>query len=816
MTYFLSAFFFPIAALAVLFGLGLLVAAAGGNKLRPELVAPVGLGAVVLLGQFTAWAGVGTPANVIIMLALALVGYVLLAHGRGSFWADGGEPRAWGWWIASGLLAGGLVLSTIIFFGRESLSGFLLDTTSVVQMYGGDFALQGSDNFRDIKPSDSGSALNFSYFGLTFYPYGSQVALALLGSITGLSLIWLYTPFMAVMVSLTGFALFRVARLFELSRGWASVAAFVGAAPALVYGNALQGSIKEIVAIPLIVILGLLLMDPLLRSTPRSLAVTGAVCAAATFGAIGVAAFAWLLPLGLLALLAQSKRFGGDWGLGKSLRAIGLASAALIVAMIPMLGGLRDAITLARALSQSTASLAADPGNLLGPIHKAQAFGVWIGNSHRQAPDLQEPTLALLVVVGIAFGCGLLVTVRQRMWSRAAWIAVMVLVWYVLTWRGTIWLDSKLVAISSHMVMVVSIVGAAWLSRTIASLGWATGKPWERYWQRGASYGLGTIIVLAVLASNGAQYLGTGMLPADRYNELDALNSEFAGQGQAFMPDFDENALFVVRDIGGSGPGNAYANPAFVGYRDGTPVGYGRSADLDKIINRGYDQFRLVIQRRSPQRSRPGADFDLVHRGDSYDVFRRNNVTVVEHLPVGNAAATGYPRCVDVRKLANRAKNDSSLKLVAASPGADTFLVGLRNLTFTGPLAGEAPTGAVSGSGSIAFDANVFPGQQLWWLGTVSRSLKVLVDGRQIDTLMYSLGGDGNVSGPVPLPTGQHKITLVRGGASLAPGAYLGSALGGLFLAPAGTAKPAEVDPDRAPEKLCGHQVDWIELVRRK
>lgn len=799
-----------------MFGLGLLVAAAGGNKLRPELIAPVGLGAVVVIGQFSAWAGVGTPVNVIAMLALALIGYALLAYKRGEFWPEGGELRSWIWWVGSGVLAGGIVLATVIFWGHASLSGYLLDTTSVVQMYGGDFALHGSDNFRDIKAHDAGAALNFAYFGLTFYPYGSQVALALLGSITGLSLVWVYTPFMAVLVSLTAFALFRVARLFELSRGWSSLAAFVGAAPALVYANALQGSIKELVAIPLIAMLGLLLLDPLLRSTPRSLAVTGAICSAATFGAIGVAAFAWILPLGLLALLAQNKRFGGDWGYGKTLAGFGIAFAALTAAMIPMLGGLRDAITLARALSQSTASLAADPGNLIGPIHKIQAFGVWIGNSHRQAPDLPLPTYGLiLLMLGLA-ALGLYATVKQRMWTRLAWVIVMVFVWYVLTYRGTIWLDSKLVVISSHMAMIITVVGAAWLSKTLAELNWAKGKSWEHLWQRTATYGIGTIIVLAVLASNGTQYLGTGMLPGDRYKELDALNEEFAGQGQAYMPDFDENALYVVRDIGGTGPGNAYTPAPYSSYSDGVPVGYGHSADTDRIAERAYKNLPLVIQRRGPLRSRPGSDFDLVRSGANYDTFKRNKqVKVVEHIAVGETSAVAIPRCTDVRKLARRAARDDSLKLVAAIPGSETTSFGLNQLSFTGPLAADAPTGAVSGAGTISFDADIAPGQALWWIGTTSRSLEVLVDGESVGTLPFSLGGAGNVSGPVPLPAGQHKITLERGGVSPLPGAYLGSALLGLFLAPADTSKLVEIDPAQAEEKLCGSQVDWIELVER-
>ena len=113
MTYFLSAFFFPVAALAVLFGLGLLVAKAAGNRMRPELVAPAGLGALIVLGQYTAWAGIGTPVNVIMMLALSVAGFVLLARERAGFWPEGGELRSWVWWLVPGVLAGGLAKALV-------------------------------------------------------------------------------------------------------------------------------------------------------------------------------------------------------------------------------------------------------------------------------------------------------------------------------------------------------------------------------------------------------------------------------------------------------------------------------------------------------------------------------------------------------------------------------------------------------------------------------------------------------------------------------------------------------------------------------
>ncbi|MBJ7353310.1 MAG: hypothetical protein JHC98_00660 [Thermoleophilaceae bacterium] len=816
MTYVLSAFVFPIAALAVLFGLGLLVSAAGGNRVRPELIAPLGLGAVIVLGQYTAWAGIGTPLNVILMLALAIAGYALLVRKGAEFWPEGGEVRSWLYWFVPGILAGGFVLATIVFLGKASMAGFLLDTTSSVQMLGGDMALKGSDNFNSIAITDASTAMTKGYFGATSYPFGSQVALALLSTLTGIGTLWIYTPFMGLMVALTAFGLYRIARLLKLEPGWAAIAAFTAAVPAIVYSNALQGAIKEIVFIPLLIVLALLLIDPLLRSTPRSLAVTGAILATGAIGAIGLAALAWIAPLALAALLAQTTWFRGEWDLTQTLKALGISIAALVVALIPKLGGIAGSLTLAKGLSQTNAKLAADPGNLLGPIHKVQAFGVWLGNGHRVAPDLPNQTFAILGVVVAAAALGALALVARRMWTRVAWVSIMIVLWYVLTWRGTMWLDSKLVTIASSMVMVIAIFGAAQLTFDFAGENWPKGKQWKRRWNALPSYAVAAVIVLGVVASAGIQYLGTGMLPTDRYKELETVNTRFAGQGPAFVPDFDENALYVLRDIGAAGPGNVFTNPNFASYRDNTLVGYGHSADIDNIANRAYTESKLVIQRRGPQRSRPGADYDLVLTTGYYDVFRKNDVKVVEHLNLGNRVlANTVPRCEKVKALAAKAKQDDSLKLVAARSAVESTPIGLKQIGFSGPLAATGRLGGITGAGDMQFTADVKPGQKLWWVGNVSRSLEVIVDGKPYGEVPFSLGGDGNVSGPVTLPVGQHTIVLRRGSGRLTPGGRLGSTVSLLTLSSPETSRLVEIDPDKAEQELCGSQSDWIELVQK-
>jgi hypothetical protein len=816
LTFFLSAFFFPVAALIVLFGLGLLTSAIADHRVRPELMAPLGLGALIVLGQFTTWVGIGTPTNVILMVVFAAIGYVLLARKRTAFFPDGGSPREWVWWIAPGVLAGGILLATIIFLGHASLAGFLVDTTSSVQMLGGDWALHGSADFASAGQATAGNALIFNYFSATAYPYGSQLAYALLGSLSGTGLIWLYTPYMALMLALSGFGMFRVARLLDMARGWSALAAFCAAVPALVYAHAVQGAIKEITFIPLLIVFSLLLLDPLLRSKLRSIAVLGAVLATALIGAIGLAALAWIAPLGVAAVIAQTKRFGGDWSLKAAVIALASTIVGFVLLMIPKISDIVTSYHLVTNLSDKNAKLASDPGNLNAPIHKLQAFGVWLGGNHRVPPLFEPETWLLIGFVVLAFVVGLYAIVRARKWAAVAWIVISTVIWYVLTSRGTIWLDSKLVLIASHMVMVIAVLGASQLKwARLGRFDWLKTDRARKLAVGSPAYALAAVILFGVLASDGLQYLATDMMPADRYQELQSIDDQYAGKGPAYMPDFDENALYTVRGIGAVGPGNAFTAAQYVTFRNGVPVGYGHSSDIDKIIGRSYQDFPLVIQRRGPIRSRPGADYDLVRQGDFYDVFKKNDVKVVAHEPAGTHDAVGAPNCKAVKKLAADAEKDPSVKLVAALPTAPLQFIDNLQPQFIGPIGTQARDGGISGAGDVVYTATVKPGQQLWWLGTMTRPMTVYVDGKKIGRFKYALSGHESIAGPVALPPGKHKIVITRGGGRPVPGGRSGAFLYGQYLASGEPSKIKEIQPADAESALCGQQVDWVELIKR-
>ena len=56
------------------------------------------------------------------------------------------------------------------------------------------------------------------------------------------------------------------------------------------------------------------------------------------------------------------------------------------------------------------------------------------------------------------------------------------------------------------------------------------------------------------LASDAMQYHSSNLAPTARYDELASLNARFAGKGPTLFTDFDEYALYELRDLDVGGP----------------------------------------------------------------------------------------------------------------------------------------------------------------------------------------------------------------------------------------------------------------------
>jgi hypothetical protein len=129
----------------------------------------------------------------------------------------------------------------------------------------------------------------------------------------------------------------------------------------------------------------------------------------------------------------------------------------------------------------------------------------------------------------------------------------------------------------------------------------------------------------------------------------------------------------------------------------------------------------------------------------------------------------------------------------------------------------------MQGPGRLSAEFSVAHGGvwNLWLKGQIMRPVHVSVDGRPLGSVAGQLSGNSlnpDVMAPfrVALAAGPHRLSITRGGFSLAPGNGGWAILGGIFLTPDGLAGRDALESVPAADwrSLCGRAYDWIEAVR--
>ncbi len=795
---------FPLLLAVLACGMGLLVERLAGVRLPAALLPALGFGGLIVVSQFTTWPASTTlaPATPWILLGLALLGLALA-------WRDGlaarWRGRGGGWWLAPGaaLAAYVTVSAPVIASGRLTFPGYLLDTTGSVQLMGAERLLHHGREFTSGYPGYGATLV--AYFG-NGYPSGGHTVLGSVGWLSGQDLLWLYAPFQAFELALAALVLTFLARGAGLSKPAAAMTGWLAAVPALVYSYALMGSIKEITVLPMLLLMGALvvLAPRLARGGPRAV-LPFAVAGAAALGAIGIAASPWvaLLALAGLALAAPvvARRSNRRRALALSVVVAGGATALLA---LPTLGPLSRTLRLANNIQNTNAAAAADPGNLLRPLRIAQAFGVWLGESHRIDPRFLNQTYLLIGVVAVCALVGVLWLGRRRAWGLLAFVVVSFVVWEVLRRRGTTWTDAKVLMLFSPVVMLTALVGAFKIRG---------GRGVEGALVAGA-------IALGVLGSDALAYHATGLAPTQRYGEFIAIGHRFAGQGPTLLSDFDEYGLYLLRDMRVDSPGYAYRGVMTMA--DGSAPQYGHSYDVDQIAQSTLQQYPLIVMRRSPAWSRPPSNYAEVWSGPSFEVWRRVGPAPSAHLSLGEPEQPVAPaRCAQVRPLARAARREHGrlayaerapnvvLNMAAATRSPSTLLLS--------DLEGQ-PQIAIGGPARVEMDFEVRRAgrYRLWLGGNVDRPMRVTIDGRLVGDPTEVFGGDANKYpvGTVSLKAGQHRLRLVKGGGSLRPGDKASTLIDGGLLVPVGAEHESVVSvAPGAWHSLCGRWLDWVEVV---
>ncbi|MEJ7893306.1 MAG: hypothetical protein WKF94_11770 [Solirubrobacteraceae bacterium] len=762
-------------------------------RLPDAALVPFGYCVVVVVALFGFWAGLRG-------LAVTLVVAVLAVAGIASACSDlrGHAARCSG--LLAFALAYGLYMLPVVATGHWTWTGYnFVNDTAVQMLLAGhlDDAALANPGFDPATSSTTSEVLRI--YLETNYPVGSHAVLAVLDRLVPGGLAPLYQPNLALLGGTAAMALSGVLQRAGVRWHLAALGAAVAVGGNLTFQYALQGNMKELALLAALATAALL-ADALVTERELGLAVALGLAGATILAVYSAAGAPYLVLLAASVLLALLlRRVAWRW----VLKAATVASAALVIAALPALLSL---VTFGRVASGTFATPAAlqnDLGHLLRPLKDAQVAGVWLTQDYRIAATGTNGALtdALSALVLAAAVIGALGAVRRRVVGPLLVAGPTLAALAILSPRVSPYANGKLLAIASVGVMLL-----AWFAIARA------GRP-----HRPLAACAGALLCFGVAWSDALAYHGVKLAPTDRMASLRDVGERLEGRGLVLVNEPEEFAKVFAT------PAQVNASTESITPRQivlrQPQVFSNRHFDLDLQALEYVEGFPWVVLRRSPEASRPPANFRQTYANEHYVVWKRMDApTVLEHLPLeGRDGGVGRPSCQEVAALGRRAGAGGRLVASERTPPLvlDTASAAERSPGWgPHPYLPEMVVTATPGYARATVDVRR-PGRYRGWVkGSFGRSIEVRVDGRRagaakgVDNL-----GQWHETGDVELGRGRHVLELRRAGGGLAPGdGYLGE-LGALLLTRVEDAGLRTVEP-RDAKSLCGGSYDWIEAVR--
>jgi len=293
----LTTLVYPVVLALLCVGAALLVDWVSGGFLPAMLFPAVGAAALIAVSQLSTYVAPIAPATPYLLAAVAVGGVVL---GWARLRALAGAWRTSRWQLVVVPIAYLLALAPVLAAGRPTFSSYMALADSAVHMLGADYLIHHGQDYSHLDLHNSYGATIHAYYGLS-YPSGADTLLGGSALLLRLPLTWAFQPLVAFMLATAAGPAWVLARRVGLERAWGALAALTVALPALVYAYELIGSVKEIVALPLILTLGALVVEHRrwLWAGPRG-AIPFALTVAAGVAALGVAFCAWALGAALV------------------------------------------------------------------------------------------------------------------------------------------------------------------------------------------------------------------------------------------------------------------------------------------------------------------------------------------------------------------------------------------------------------------------------------------------------------------------------------------------------------------------------------
>jgi hypothetical protein len=781
---------FPALLVALAIGAGLLVERAAGLRLPGALLFPLGLALLVVATQIATWHEATAFLATAAVVVLAAVGFAVGASRVRELAPDWSAVAAGtGTFLVFGL--------PVVLSGTATFAGYgqLGDTSIHFALI--DRLMEHGRSLSGLSDSTYRAALQ-SYID-TGYPTGAQTTLGAVRPLVGMDLAWVWQPYMSLLMAAAVVSLYQLlAEVIEV-RPARAVIAFLAIQPALVYGFALQGSVKELATVWILVLLCALVPITVAAAARVRSAAPILVASAAALGVISLTVLPWLSPILLALLLGMLIRKENRPQLRRLLLDAVVFGLALLVLAAPSLAVARSFVDTAQGVLTSSTEF----GNLLRPLDWWQALGVWPNGDYR-LPLRENLQLGYTLIGLVAFGVviGLPWLVRRRAVGLLLFVGVSLIGWWYVTRRGSPWADAKALMILSPAVLVAAAAG-------VVSLWSAT---------RLAAGLLGGAIAFGILWTNALAYHDADLAPRGRLVELGELGDRMGGPGPTLVPEFEEFAKHFLRDsspvVPAEGRGQAPRGPA-------PRPGFGY--DIGRINPHYLERFRNIVLRRSPVSSRPPASFRLAWVGDWYELWVRQGPRVLAHIPLGSEVQPGArPRCSSVARLARRAdRSRNLLATVERTRLSVVFPIHTLHPPIWVPDGTDSRRLVPKGPGRLMARVSVErPDRYLVWIeGSFGRGYRVSIDGRTVGSVRYQLSGPRQYAsaGSVRVAGGGHTLILLRPGDDLRPGnGGRHRLLGPIVLAPEKDASRAvRIVPPRHWRSLCSKRLDWIEIVER-
>lgn len=808
---------YPLVLAALCLGLGLLLERAADWRLPGALLLPAGFAALLVLARLVTAGETTAPYALAVIAILALAGLVL---GFARLRALRPDP-----WVALAAVGVFLVFGApVLASGQLSLAGYLaLPDTGHQLALAQLFAERGPDYLPYGRGSSTYEGL--APYILTSYPVAAQTVLGVTAPLGIVDLAWLYQPLLSFSALLLCLSLATLVAPL-LKRGWMiAIVAFTAAQPALVYGFALQGSIKEMAFLAVLAALVAVGFAAIRERRPaRSLIVVGIV-AAAGLSALGPAALAFMAVPGLVVVAVWGGRVARE---GSSRRELGwalVAGTVAVVVSLPVLASIGTTIrvngeTLDAGLNREKFGAVGELGNLAAPLEVVQALGVWFSGDYRYRT--LEPTLgslqdvALWATAALAL-LGLVFAIRRRAWGPLLLAGAALPAIYLLQ-RGNPYADAKVLMLISPAILLLALLGAAslWTGRR---------RP------------LGAVVAVALLGavatSTALAYHDVSLLPHDRYEEMLSMQERLDGRGPALLNEYDEFAKYFLAAVPAHNEPESdhlYRTAPYDPDARSDPrrrPGPKTPFDMDDLPLRYVERFPYVILRRSPAASRPPSNYRRIWGGTYYEIWQRGaGPDVVRHVPLGRDVLrpSGPVSAARARSLGALARRLGGRIAYVPRPRLAMYFISHHPRPALWAGFGPYPGGLVTqGPGKSRAPVRIPRSGRyhVWVEGSFSRRLTVSIEDRVIGRTPRVLNTPGAYAqiATVALRRGLRGVQVLQGGGDLRPGngGYRSSLrhIGPILFQPVrDDPTPVRVIAAGDWRRLVGVRSDWLEIVR--